>query len=408
VDAAYPTASTLQRFNPSTKLTELIRDRIHNHGPVSFAWFMDQALYHPEFGYYASDRAEIGRKGDYFTNVSVGSLFGRLLAAQFAEIWGKLGQVRDFTIVEQGAHHGQFAADVLASIRDNSPDLFGVLRYRVIEPFTSLQARQRQTLAEFRDKVIWRDSVDALEPFVGIHFSNELLDSFPVHLIVSQCKRDRESGRGLSAATSPTSSPWLEKCVALKDDQLVFVERPIANAKLRAAAQGLPVQPAGYTTEVNLAALEWLENISAKLTRGYIFAVDYGYTRENFYGADRTDGTLQIRAKHRSLESPFQLIGQADISAHVDWTSLAERAGQRGLHVAGFADQHHFLTGIVSERPELVEQASPKTARGLQTLLHPEMLGRTFQVLALTKDIDTTTKLSGFKFARNARVTLGL
>src|SRR5205807_6982926 len=108
-------------------LTDFIRGAIRQQGPVRFDWFMDQALYHPEFGYYASGRCAIGRRGDYFTNVSVGPLFGRLLAAQFFEIWQKLERVDHFTIVEQGAHHGEFAADVLRFIRDQAPELFSAL-----------------------------------------------------------------------------------------------------------------------------------------------------------------------------------------------------------------------------------------------------------------------------------------
>ena len=115
-----------------------------------------------------------------------------------------------------------------------------------------------------------------------------------------------------------------------------------------------------------------------------------------------------MRAKHRRLDSPFREIGQADITAHVNWTDLAERGETNGLRVAAFTDQHHFLTGIISESPGLFEKADAKTKRELQTLLHPEMLGRAFQVLALTKDVDLSERLSGFKFARNPRETLGL
>jgi SAM-dependent MidA family methyltransferase len=407
------------------ELIALIRDQIRGSGPVSFARFMEQALYHPEFGYYASDRAEIGRWGDYFTNVSVGPLFGRLLAAQLVEIWSMLRTTRDFWLVEQGAHHGELAADVLGAIRELSPDFFSAIRYCIVEPFGRLRDRQAQALLEFSDKIFWRDSVDKLEPFVGIYFCNELLDSFPVHLIVFQCGRGlsaptstgaKESVRGLlrravafgEGGSAATQLPWLEKYVGFEDDQFVFIERPIANANLRAVAQALPIEIVGYTTEINLSALEWLDAISAKLTRGYLLVVDYGYTRDDFYTADRTAGTLQIRSKHRSLNSPFQLVGQADITAHVEWTSLAERAQERRLRLAGFTDQHHFLTGIISARPELMEQNHSKTARKLQTLLHPEMLGRSFQVLALARNVDRARTLSGFKFARDPHVALGV
>ena len=108
--------------NPA--LVDLIRAKIRRDGPVTFAWFMEQALYHPVHGYYSSGRCAIGRRGDYFTNVSVGSLFGRLLAAQFAEMWELLRRPDDFTIVEQGAHHGDFAADVLCTARAKAPEFF--------------------------------------------------------------------------------------------------------------------------------------------------------------------------------------------------------------------------------------------------------------------------------------------
>src|SRR5690242_12742976 len=109
-----------------------MRNGIRERGPQPFAWFMEQALYHPQFGYYSSGRAAIGRKGDYFTNVSVGPLFGRLLAAQFVEIWERLGKRDNFAIVEQGAHDGQFARDVLSAIRIRSPEFLSALRYRII------------------------------------------------------------------------------------------------------------------------------------------------------------------------------------------------------------------------------------------------------------------------------------
>src|SRR5438874_11816280 len=122
----------------NSPLVTLIRDQIRNHGQVSFAWFMEKALYHPKYGYYASGRAAIGRCGDYFTSVSVGPLFGQLLAAQFAQIWECLGRSDNFIIVEQGAHHGDFARDVLEVARKSWPEFFEALRYRIVEPFPVL------------------------------------------------------------------------------------------------------------------------------------------------------------------------------------------------------------------------------------------------------------------------------
>ncbi len=399
-------------------LTGFIRETIRTSGPQSFAWFMQQALYHPEHGYYSSGRCEIGRRGDYFTNVSVGPLFGQVLTAQFAEIWERLGEIDNFVLVEQGAHHGEFARDVLEFARKHWPDFFAALRCRIIEPFPPLQDRQSQTLAGFADKIEWRASIDILEPFTGVHFSNELLDAMPVHLICS---------RGpLACAPAAVSQPdWLEKFVALNGNDFVFVDQPVADSKLRDRLQNLPQRSAGYQTEVNLAALDWIDNVSRKLERGYVLAIDYGHPRDEFYAAHRSAGTLQVRAQHRLLSSPFDEIGRADISTHVEWTSVAERAEVCRLRVKGFTDQHHFLTGIISEWPEVLLQPRSlestassrrvhiadvdlKMKRALQTLLHPEMLGRSFQALALEKDVDLEAPLAGFKFAREPRSALGV
>jgi SAM-dependent MidA family methyltransferase len=365
-------------------LVAFIRETIRERGPVSFAWFMEQALYHPEFGYYSSGRCAIGRRGDYFTNVSVGPLFGRLLAAQFAEMWEVLGRPGDFTIVEQGAHHGEFAGDVLEEARERTPDFFSALRYTLIEPFPILEARQREKLRDFGEKVAWRKSLGDLEPFTGVHFSNELLDSMPVRLV--------SRARG---------EDWKERLVTEAGDGFAFVTRPIADEKLRAHLERVP-QPGDtlYETEVNLVALDWIEDVGRKITRGFLLAVDYGYPRAEFYAAERTTGTLQCRAEHRAASSPLEGIGRADITAHVDWTSVAERGGESGLSLIGFTDQHHFITGLLTRRaPEESER------RALQTLLHPELLGATFQYLALGKNV-SGDEMSGFRFARDPQNAL--
>ena len=317
---------------------------------------MQQALYHPEHGYYSSGRCTIGRKGDFFTNVSVGPLFGQLLAWQFAEIWDRLGKINSFVIVEQGAHDGQFARDVLEFVRERLPEFFDALRYRIIEPFPILEERQRQTLESFCAKVEWGES---LQPFTGIHFSNELLDAMPVRLI----------GDGM------------EKLVGLDGDNFLFVDEPADKAAF------------------NQAALDWIDQIAANLQRGYVIAIDYGFLDEEL------ERTAQVRAQHRHLESPFEQIGDADITMSVNWRSIMEEAEANGLRVTGFTDQHHFLTGIISQfgngeqgQPFLADSA--KARRELQTLLHPEMLGRAFQVLVLAKNVEIQRPLlAGLKFA---------
>ena len=324
---------------------------------------MEQALYHPEHGYYSSGRCAIGRKGDYFTNVSIGPLFGQLMMAQFAEIWEQLGKIDNFVIVEQGAHDGQFARDVLQSAQLRAPEFFEALDYRIIEPFPILRERQSQMLEPFRNKIEWRHS---LEPFNGVHFSNELLDAMPVRLIIH----------------------GMEKLVGLQGDRLAFIEGSLSN------------------TASDQAALDWIDSLAANLKRGYAIVIDYGHSGAEF------QRDIQVRAQHRHLDSPFDQIGHADITMHVDWTSIARRAEANGFAIAGFTDQHHFLTGIISEPGDWDQSSvadSPKAKRALQTLLHPEMLGRAFQVLALAKNVDPTVPPpAGFKFAREPHSVLGL
>lgn len=372
------------------ELIAIMRAEISARGPMSFARFMQLALYDPLHGYYACGRAAIGRGGDFFTNVSVGPMFGQLLAIQFAEIWNKQEKPSDFLIVEQGAHDGAFAADAMVALERFSPACYGAIRYVIAEPFPAWQVRQRKTLAPFRDKIRWIESIQELEPFVGIHFSNELFDALPVHLVAARFVKG--------------SMIWMEKLVTNVGEQFAFVFAPVTDADLQRRLNLLGLPAAEIETEVSLVALKLMREIAAKLSCGVILAIDYGFSRAEFYSPHRREGSLQIRSRHRKL-SPFQGIGRADISAHVDWTSLSEAAFEAGAIPLGFTDQHHFLTGIVSGAPVAPEEAGASNTRALQTLLHPELLGRSFQVLGLAKNF--AESLSGFRFAGNARINLG-
>ncbi len=326
---------------------------------------MQQALYHPSHGYYSSGRCVIGRRGDYFTNVSVGPLFGQLLTAQFVEIWKGLGKPDDFVIVEQGAHDGQFACDVLRAAQKSAPEFFETVRYRIVEPFPVLRERQERLLGPFGARVEWRDS---LQPFVGVHFSNEFVDAMPVRLI-----------RGS-----------VEQLVALDGEHFVFVEQPLSIDAPRAQSA------------FNQAALEWVDSVAVNLERGYVIAIDYGCCEDDF------SRNAQARARHQRLDSPLTQVGQADITVPVHWPSIVKRAEASGLRVAGFTDQHHFLAGILCALCGDSPFESSKAKRELQTLLHPEMLGRAFQVLGLGKNVGLDERpLAGFRFAREPFRALG-
>ncbi|MFN2474716.1 MAG: class I SAM-dependent methyltransferase [Chthoniobacterales bacterium] len=385
--AAFDVAA-LQTGN--SELIETIRARISAAGPVSFAWFMEQALYHPDHGYYSSGRARIGRQGDYFTNVSVGPIFGRLMATQFAELWRVLGEPAEFTIVEQGANDGQFARDVFSAAAEVSARFAEAILYRIVEPLPLLRARQIEMLSQFADRAQWSDSLQELEPFCGVHFSNELLDSFPVHLI-------RWDGR-----------EWLERHVTVDAEAAFeFIDAAPSEA-IRQQVSLLPtLSVADYETEINIAALDWVRHVASKLQEGFIIAVDYGFPRDEYYAPHRSSGTLQCRAHHRIMPSPLSDVGQADITAHVEWTSIAERAGACGLSLLGYTDQHHFITGLLVESgARLLDDGDNN--RALQTLLHPAFLGMNFQYLVLGKNFDRRAKLAGLRFARDPQLALQL
>lgn len=413
-------------------LQEIIGAEIDARGPMTFARFMELALYHPAHGYYASGRARIGRRGDFFTNVSVGPIFGKLLAAQFAEVWEKLGRPSDFTIVEQGAHDGTFAADVLGASQIPS------LAYTIIEPFPRWRARQQETLARF-PQVRWHTAIDELAPFTGVWFANELLDALPVRIFeqnqggeISEVRVTRTSASDATPATTVTTTQAIAESVALGNinlgSEVLDDVAPGANA-LETAAPLLPFHlrpfpidgvmkkrdtfpqfPALFSgwAERNSVADDAMRAVCQKLERGVALTIDYGFPRSQFFAAEHTHGTLQVRRQHRTLASPFEQIGSADISTHVDWTSVAKAAENAGARILGFTDQHHFLTGILSELigPTDVESFSAADKRALQTLLHPEMLGRNFQALAVAKNFDGA--LAGFRFGGDARASLEL
>jgi SAM-dependent MidA family methyltransferase len=206
-----------------------------------------------------------------------------------------------------------------------------------------------------------------------------------------------------------TGGEWVERCVTLEADGFGFVDAPLSDERLarRLAAINLPL-PAGYETEVNLMQPRWLAAVASKLDRGYVIAVDYGFPRDEFYAPHRTAGTLRSYAQHTLLPHPFAHIGEADITAHVEWTSLAEHARACGLQIAGFTDQHHFLTGLLTDDLARELERDPKTGRALQTLLHPGFLGMKFQFLVLSRNVASPEGLRGLRFARDAEAWLGL
>jgi SAM-dependent MidA family methyltransferase len=384
----------------SFPLVSLIREHLQRHGPVPFPWFMDQALYHPEYGYYTSPRLRIGRKGDYYTNVSVGRLYGQLLASQLIEMWKLLGSPSRFTIVEEGAEDGQLAMDILSAIREESVEADECIRYTILEPIPGKRLQQQARFEPaFLEKLTWLNGLSDLEGVTGAFISNELVDAMPVHLVVY---RDAE---------------WSELLVDVSGADFGFVPAKVTAPDLIEALDKLPLPVTSpYRTEVNLAARRWIQAVGTSLERGFVLIVDYGFPRDEYYKPERTTGTLSCYSRHRRSYNPLERPGEIDITAHVDFTSLAETAAKASLNVAGYADQHHFMVGaaeswlLALEKAVETEGLTPARAAFLgpyRTLMHPGTMGMAFKFLLLTKGLDARPLLSGFKYAADPWKSLG-
>lgn len=387
-------------------LVKLLRAQISTHGPVTFKWFMQQVLYHPEHGYYGGGRARIGRRGDFYTSVSVGRIFGELMARQFEEMWLRMNSPVSFAIVEEGAHGGQFANDVLGWLQRFSPDLYPKVKYWIAEPNPRMQAEQQAALSTWpRNKVRWVKDLTAFETgtICGVHFSNELLDSFSVHLVTT------------------AGGDWQENFVDLGRDGFRWVYGAPSNSQLIAQLARLPAPSTltngtTYRTEVNLAGPRWIEDLSKTLGLGYILLADYGFPREVYYLPERAEGTLSTYREHQRGGNPLEAVGEADITAHVDFTTLAERAEASGLRLTGYCDQHHFLVGLGEE--ELLElerslgEVTPEALhyiRSFKTLMHPSTMGMSFKFICFEKNVPASDEpLSGFRRGGGGREQLGL
>lgn len=349
----------------------ILRDRIAQEGPLTFADFMTTALYHPGLGYYACQPRQIGRAGDFFTSVSVGPLFGQFLAGRFLREWNDRGQPAHWRIIECGAHDGKLAADVLAAIEMAEPRAFAALDYAIPEPLPALQDAQRETLQRFEGRVRFLTHPQELAalPLPGIAYGNELLDALPFHVV--------EWRHGA----------WQECRVALAPDGRFFWQTAaITEPGLIGSLLPLGVAfPDGYRTEFRSGYRAFLEPLASALDGGLMLWIDYGFARPEYYHPDRSAGTLRTFSRHRAGEDPLALPGETDITAHVDFTALAEAAIALGGHPMAFQSQGSWL--LENARDWLLEQEGTPQSPGLrqfQTLAHPAHLGARFHVIELS------------------------
>jgi SAM-dependent MidA family methyltransferase len=375
----------------SDALANLIRDQIRKSGPVSFAWFMDQALYNPLYGYYSSERTRIGKPGDFFTNVSVGDLFGKILGDQFVELFDLLGAVDDFKLVEQGAENAQLAKDVLEALA-SEPKSAG-WEYWIVEPSAKKVAQQNAHLGTAPIPLHWIPDLQSPSSISGIVFCNELLDALPCHLIEHDGKK------------------WYEIRVAEKGTIFDFVPLPIQDKKLADYVAHLPTPSiTPYRTEVNLAALNWIRSAARALIRGFILIIDYGFPQAEYYSPARIEGTLTGYYRHLRQKDVLQRPGKIDITAHVDFTAVAQAALSAGCTLLGFTDQHHFMVGAAERRLLEFEVLASRGSlskdqqrflREYKSLMHPHTMGLAFKYLLLGKRVSLAEIPSGFKYGKD-------
>lgn len=349
-----------------------------NGGKISFAKYMDLALYTPGLGYYSCGIQKFGTQGDFVTAPEISPLFSQCLAFQCEEILKNLG---DGDILEIGAGSGQMAVDILIQLEKlrRLPE-----HYYILELSADLKNRQQEKLKrflpEFFDRVIWLETLANFD-FSGVILANEVLDAMPVHQfriqegILHEVEVIECNGK-LKTQISETNNPYLLEHYHSK------------------------TWPTEYTSEINLNLKPWIASLSDILKSGIILIIDYGFPRQEYYHPDRSMGTLMCHYRHYAHHDPFLYPGLQDITAHVDFTAIAEAASATGLDILGYTSQAAFLlsTGLMN----LAEKNHPNTEKekviqnqAIQTLTSPAEMGELFKVIALGRNFDSP--LLGFK-----------
>lgn len=374
----------------STPAEALLREHLARAGRLTFAQFMELALYDPSVGYYATQTV-LGAEGDYLTSPELHPAFGALLGRQLEDCWRALGCPADFRVREVGGGSGALCRDVLLWARAAAPDFGASLSYEIVERSPALVARQRQTLQQAglgAARVEWVDSLVAgmsngagtpeqpdkpgttsprpcsAAPITGCVVSNELLDSFPVHLVTMR------QGR------------LLERYVVLGPSGLQLADDEPSTSELEQYFAALGVWPAeGCQAEVNLEATRWMARAAAWLERGLMLTLDYGYPAHQLYSRARKHGTLLCYYRHTLNSQPLERIGRQDITSHVDFTTLAMIAERQGLGTLGLVSQARALANLglpayLERLDRLPLQEQQANRRALAALVDPEGLGR--------------------------------
>jgi SAM-dependent MidA family methyltransferase len=374
-------------------LEQIIIEKIRREGPVPFETFMDMALYHPAYGYYSSSESALGREGDFFTSPHLHPIFGAMIGRQLCELWQTMGKPPEFDIVEMGAGHGYLAKDIFNYLQNTSEGMSAFLdsaRYIIVEPYAEFEKKQRTVLGDLlenQERITWARSLSELKDIKGCIFSNELLDAFPVHLI-----RMNETVNEIFISYS--DNKFIEEMQDVSSSDITNYINIFSN--------GLPP---GYKTEINLRIKKWLESVAAVLKEGFVLTIDYGYSAKEYYTDDRTGGTLLCYHKHALNDSPYRNIGQQDITAHVNFSSLKLWGDDLGLKTVGYCPQGTFLTaaGIDEMIVELYSDSADYLSEisKIKRLIFPQGMGESHNVMIQYKGSEMPD-LRGFSMRNQA------
>ena len=360
----------------NSQLATLLHQQAQDVAGISFADFMAQALYHPQYGYYMVPRDRIGKSGDFYTSSSVNALFGRLVARQLAQMAALL-TAETFQIVEQGAGEGHLALDILDALAEESPELYARLTYTLVEVSQDNRQRQAKNLDAHTNKIVWSGE-DEWSITSGCFLSNELVDAFPVHVV------EKHSGVIQEVFVTSQNAAFVEE-----------VREPI-DPRLAEYFDWLGCSPVdGNRAEANLIAPDWMRQVGQRLEQGFVLTIDYGYPSQELYAPHRRAGTLMCYHRHQADDNPYDRVGEKDITAHVDFTALQKAGSEVGLETLSFSEQYRFLMGLgffeelVRLETEAVDEKEARALRlTLKNLIMPEAgMGETFKVLVQGKNV---------------------
>ncbi len=377
---------------------------------MPFEVYMERCLYDPELGYYTTAGREVGKRGDFFTSVSVGPVFGELLAGWAARGWERMGRPEVVALVEQGAHDGRLMADVLAAIRSRHGDFAKAVRPVIVEPSAARRAAQSARLMEAAagaaaGGVTWVAALDEGAALAGaeagvLFFANELLDAFPVarwrfdgtiwrRMSVGVDARGcfawvTEPGHGARGREPGTRYTVHGSRFTGGPEAGDEGERPGSRFAGGVADGEAPRLPAGYETETCPGLADWVRALGRAMAGGgHALLIDYGRPAEDYFAPHRSSGTLRGYREHRRLDDPLAAPGETDLTADVNFTDLAGAARRAGFAVRGPERQGAFLTRLAG--PRLMECPPPDATwrRQFQTLTHPNHLGHVFHAVEL-------------------------